>query len=142
MNFFAGFAPFLDYRYWLNPSPVPLGPSLVGSMAVFFAWFLIAAVVLYLVARSMRRHDRLKADICRRAGNLMLTVGLLSMLELFFAYEQVPVLGMRLWFLVILVVFIEWLVKLVVFAVRDYPVIRRQEEERARFEKYLPKSAR
>jgi len=140
MNFLAGYAPFLDYRYWINPSPVPLGPSLVGSMAVFFAWFLIAAAILYLVARSMDRHDALKAEICRRAGRLLLITGLLAFLELFFVYEQVPILSMRLWFLILFILFVEWLVRLTVFAVHDYPKIKRQEEEKARFEKYLPKS--
>ena len=66
MQFLAGFAAFLDYKYWINTRPVPLGPSLASGFLVFFSWFLGAALVLYMVPRYFRRSDRLKQGIFSR----------------------------------------------------------------------------
>jgi len=138
MNYLAGYAAFLDYRYWLNLRPVPLGPSLVESIVAFFGWFLLASVVLYFVANHLKRHDSLKEEVVRRFARLMLTTAILGYVFLFFAYEQIPLLGMRLWFLVLFVLFCVWLVRAIVFAVRDYPQLRQRDTERARFAQYLP----
>ncbi|MBU0624811.1 hypothetical protein KKF05_00530 [Patescibacteria group bacterium] len=140
MHFLAGYAAFLDYRYWINFRPVPLGPSLVGSIVAFFGWFLLAAIVLYFIARHLKHRNRLLLEeVIRRFARLMLVVGFLGYVCLFFAYEQVPLLGMRLWFLLLLVLFIVWLIRAIIFAVRDYPRLHKNELERSRFEKYLPK---
>jgi len=138
MNFLAGYAAFLDYRYWLNLRPVPLGPSLVESIVAFFGWFLLASVVLYFVTRHLRRRDNLMEEVVRRFARLMLATAFLGYVFLFFAYEQIPLLGMRLWFLLLFLLFSVWLVRAIVFAVRDYPRLRHHDAERARFAQYLP----
>jgi Ca2+/Na+ antiporter len=140
MNFFVGYAALLSYRYWINPRPVPLGPSLVGSIVAFFGWFVLASVVLFLVARHFKRPNRLLSDAIRRFARLMLVTAGLGYMFLFFAYEQVPILGMRLWFLLLFVLFSVWLVRAIMFVVRDYPHLHQQENERTRFERYLPKA--
>jgi nitrate/nitrite transporter NarK len=139
MDFLRGYAAFLDYRYWLNPSPVPLGPSLVSGILSFFAWFLIAAIVLRLAAHGLRKKDALRAEILRRFARILSTTGLLGLLFLFFTYEQLPLFGMRLWFLLLFALFLVWLGRFVAYAVREYPQKRHQLDERRQLEKYLPK---
>jgi hypothetical protein len=140
MHFLAGYAALLNYRYWIDFRPVPLGPSLVGSVVVFFGWFLLAAIVLYLVARHFRHRDlHLLEEALYRFARPMLWTAVLGYIFLFFSYEQVPLLGMRLWFLLLFILFSVWLIQAIVFAVRDYPHLRKNESERQRFEKYLPK---
>lgn len=139
MHFLVGYAALLDYRYWVNPRPVPLGPSLVGSVFAFFGWFVIASVVLYVLARYLKRRDRLKESVVRRFARVMSWTAALGYLFLFFTYEQLPLLGMRLWFLLLFALFAVWLVRAIVFALKDYPRMRLQEAERQRHEKYLPK---
>lgn len=138
MEFLKGYAAFLDYKYWLNPHPVPLGSSLVGSIFAFFGWFIIATVTLQLIAYGLRKKDALKADVFRRFARLMSWTGVLGLLFLFFSYEQIPLLGMRLWFLLLFVMFSLWLLKIALYVVRDYPGLRATQRERAQFEKYLP----
>jgi len=142
MDFLRGFAPFLDPRYWLNPRPVPLGPSLVGGILAFFSWFLVVAVVLLLIARGMKKDNPLKAGIFRRFSRLMAYTGTIGLLLLFFAYEQLPLLGMRFWVLLLFFLFIGWLARIVVYIVRDYPRKKTDIDERKRLEKYLPGAAR
>ncbi len=138
MHFLVGYAALLDYRYWINLQPVPLGPSLVGSIVAFFGWFLLSAVVLYFVARHVKKYNHLIEEVIQRFAKLMFTTAVLGYILLFFAYEQVPLLGMRLWFLLLTLLFCYWLVRAIVFAVRDYPHMKQHEDERLRFNKYLP----
>ncbi len=138
MDFLKGYAAFLDVGYWLNPHPVPLGSSLVGSIFAFFGWFIIATVTLRLIAYGLRKKDSLKADVFNRFARLMSTTGALGLLFLFFSYERIPLLGMRLWFLLLFAVFAVWLLRIALYVVREYPALRAAQEERARFEKYLP----
>lgn len=138
MDFLVGYAPLLNAEYWFNPRPVPLGPSLVGGIFAFFGWFVITAIVLMLIARGFKHRDTLKADIASRFSRLLSTSGLLGLTFLFFSYEQIPLLGMRFWFLFLFFTFMIWLGRIAVFIVKDYPARRRQVAERRRFERYLP----
>lgn len=142
MDFLRGFAPFLDYRYWFNPRPVPLGPSLFGGILAFFGWFLIVAVALWLMARGLRKEDPLRAGMLRRFARLLAWTGSIGLLLLLFAYEQLPLLGMRFWVLFLFIMFVIWLCRIITYIVRDYPLSRAQVTERQRLEKYLPVPAR
>jgi uncharacterized membrane protein len=142
MQFLAGFAAFLDYKYWINMHPVPLGPSLVSGFLVFFSWFLAAGFVLWLVARYYRRADNLKYGIFHRFAQLMFNVGVVGLLILFFAYEQAPFLSMRLWFLILMAYLLVRLTLLIVYIIRDYPQRKAALAERERINRYLPGSGR
>ena len=139
MQFLRGYAAFLDYRYWFNPNPVPLGPSLVGSIFVFFAWFVAAGIVLAVLGRVFRKRAALKAAIAARLAKMLVMTGLLGLLFLFFASEQVPLFGMRFWFLFDIILLVTWLGKIVWYIVKEYPKLRDGIEERQRLEKYMPK---
>lgn len=139
MNFLSGYAAFLDYRYWLNPYPVPLGPSLVAQILSFFAFFIVATAALMVVAHVYRKKDELLADLLRRFASLLGWTGGLGLLFLFFTYEQSPLLGMRFWFLGITGMFFVWLVRVVIYAVKEFPTKKRAETILKRdFERWLP----
>jgi len=142
MDFLRGFAPFLDFHYWFNPQPVPLGPTLVGGILAFFSWFLVVAVVLWLIARGLKREEPLKAGIFLRFASLMAYTGAIGLLLLLFAYEQLPVLGMRFWVLSLFILFLIWLLRIIIYVVKDYPVKRKELDEKRRLEKYLPGSGK
>lgn len=138
MGFLKGFSAFLDYKYWLNPRPVPLGPSLAAGILIFFCWFLLVALILWLIARAFRKSDALKADLFRRFARLFSTTGIVGLLLLFFAYEQAPILGMRFWTLILFIYFFIRLGLNIAYAARDYPGLKANVSERQRFEKWLP----
>lgn len=142
MEFFRGYAPLLDFHYWFNPRPVPLGPSLVGGILAFFVWFLVAAVALWLIARGLRKDDPLKAGIVRRFSGLLGASGSIGLFLLLCAYEQLPLLGMRFWTLFLFIMFVIWLCRIIAYIVRDYPARRAEIAERQRLQRYLPVSVR
>ncbi|MCK4858512.1 MAG: hypothetical protein KAT58_11120 [candidate division Zixibacteria bacterium] len=142
MSFLAGFAAFLDYKYWINTNPVPLGPSLVSGFLVFFCWFLVAASALFVVSRYFRKVDDLKHGIFRRFAHLLFNVGWIGLVILFFAYEQAPILGMRLWFGLLMIYLMARLGMLIIYVIRDYPQRKAAVVERERIKKYLPRTKR
>ena len=142
MAFLSGFSAFLDLGYWFNLYPVPLGPDLVSGFLVFFCWFLAVAAVLFVLARHFRKSDGLKRDIFRQFAWLLLNVGLIGLLLLFFAYEQAPVLSMRLWFAVLMVYLAVRLGILTARAVREYPQRKAQVAERRRLNRYFSRTKR
>jgi cytochrome bd-type quinol oxidase subunit 2 len=135
----AGYAALLDYHYWSNTRPVPLGPSLVGGFVFFLGWFLLAGLALIIAAYVVKKSgDKLKAKVLSKFARAMLNTGLLGYLFLFFAYEQLPVLGMRLWAVLWLAVFCLWIASAVKFATKEYPARRSRQERLQALHKYLP----
>jgi hypothetical protein len=138
MDTLAGYSALLDYRYWLNPYPVPLGPSLVAQIFAFFAFFVVAAAVLAGVAYYFRKKDELLAGLLRRFAAPTAWTGGLGLLFLFFAYEQSPLLGMRLWFLLIFALFFTRMVFAVAYAVKEFPKLRAERRTKSEFERWIP----
>lgn len=135
----AGYSAFLDYHYWTNVQPVPLGPSLVGGFVFFLGWFMLAGLALAIAAYVIKKGgDKLKARVLSTFSGAMLKTGFLGYLFLFFAYEQLPVLSMRLWALVWLASFCLWTATAVRFATKDYPERRSRAERLKELRKYLP----
>jgi hypothetical protein len=143
MNFFmaglAGYKPLLDYRWWFNPRPTVLGPSLVGDIFAFFGWLLCLGIVLHVAGLALLKRDPLTSGVATRFGHLLTTTGLLGYVFLFFTYERIPLLGMRFWFGLLLAMFAVWLGRIGVYLAKDYPKELAHRKERFRFEKYFPK---
>lgn len=132
----------LDYRYWLNTNPVPLGSSLVGAIFIFFAWFVIAGVAFAIAAGALKKRSDMLVRTFGRLAWVFIVTGLLGLLLLFFAYEQLPILGMRLWLLPLVAYFFVKLGYIARFIVRDYPRERDRAMERARLDAYMPRRRR
>ncbi len=138
MAIFSSLAVFLDYKYWINLHPVALGPELVNGILSFFAWFVVAAVVLRLAARGLKKKQPRVSQLLRKFAGPLFVTGILGLLLLFFTYEQAPVLGMRMWFLLLGLYFLFLIGRVATFAVIDFPQLRREDAERARLQKYMP----
>ncbi len=87
-----------------------------------------------------RRKDLLLVNVWRKLFRLFLTMGLVGFVILFFFYEGVMILGARFWFLFWLIGIITWFVYIIVYSIRKLPKIKKEIEEKKKFEKYLPKS--
>lgn len=138
MNFFQSLSVFFDYRYLFDLRPIPLGPSLVGSIFVFFSWFVVLAILVGAVGYIFRKEKPLYAKIAYRFSRLFSMTGLGGLLLLFFTYEQTPIFQMRFWVMVLFVLFIAQLINIAIYIIRDYPHEKARLVERERFEKYLP----
>jgi hypothetical protein len=135
----VGNSALLDISYWTNTRPVPIGPSLVGGFVFFLGWFLLAGLALTIAAYVVKKSgDKLKARVLSEFASAMLKTGFLGYFLLFLAYEQIPVLGMRLWVLCWLGLFCWWTATAVRFATNEYPARRSRREKLQELRKYLP----
>src|SRR5690606_18463540 len=96
-------------------------------------------IALRLVARSLKKKQPRHAELALRGARPLSTTGILGLLCLFFAYEQIPLLGMRLWFLLLTVFFFYMVARLARYVVVEFPDLRQHDLEKARIQRYLPK---
>ncbi len=134
----AGYSVLLNYQYWINPTPVPLGPSLVGKIVFFLGWILVIAIALHVAERVIRKNDKLKSRMVAMFSSVLYNAFFLGLVILFFAYEQIPILGMRLWSLLWLIVLVFWLARTTAKVLREYPQRRDYIARMSELRKYLP----
>ncbi len=96
----------------------------------------LVCVVLLQRGGTMEKDQR---RILRRVRNILLTAGCLGWLLYGLVWERVPVLGMRIFFLVWLCVHVYWAYRIWRFAARELPAKHKVDAERAAYEKWLPK---
>lgn len=122
--------------YWLR-QPVPAA-GLVKWFWVFgFLGLVLAGLVLYIIRQ--KTNDRINREIYRRFANLGLTIGFFGLVWTFFRQEMIPILGMRAWLILLVLVFVFWLYKILKYTIYRAPQIRKENSEREALNKYLPK---
>lgn len=103
----TGWARFADPDYYFNQTPFEQ-PFLWGRpLALLFTVLLVAAFALLVRAQLPRLKHR--ADV-RATAYWLLFFGLLGNTFLFFRWEHVPVLSMRIWLILVLVGLGVWII--------------------------------
>ncbi len=93
-------AQLFDLNYWITTYPGPMSTSFLIGFLVFFLLHLAVAVGLSVYERKNKA--RLQKPIRRLFGKIrsaIYTMAFLGLLWLYFAYETLPVLSARFWFL-------------------------------------------
>ena len=131
-----------DYlRYFFNPAhlfalqPPSLHQQAITMMAGAFGLLLLGGLFSRVSSRGV---DSLKAKGLKRLASLGVTMGLLGLLYLFFAWQRAVLLGARFWLLIWLVVVLIWLFFILKYLLMVVPAKRREIDQRRRFERYLP----
>lgn len=116
---------------------------------MFIPWvgmtFLVVFTVMAIVGIVAKIYgvkaglDKFVRRAVERAGNLLLTMGLVGLLICFFTFEHVPILSMRLWLLVWLLSALAWVWSIARYVRVDIPAKRELMAERERLNKWIPK---
>ena len=129
--------PLLSIQYWTNSHSPAFEPGIFKIVALIIIGLVVIGVAVRLVG-SKQEWARYK-KLIRRISNLLVTVGILFGVALFFTQTETPVLGARWWWLVWLVTGMVWGVLIIKYAWRKLPREVEEQKARAQFEKYLPK---
>lgn len=128
----------LSINFWFQMQPDMFIPWVGMTFLVVFTVMAIVGVVakIYGVKAGL---DKFVRRAVERAGNLLLTMGLIGLLIYFFTFEHVPILSMRLWLLVWLLSALAWVWSIARYVRVDIPAKRELMAERERLNKWIPK---
>lgn len=115
----------------------------VGAVRWFWIISFLVMILLGLVAKIIRvTNDKISAgtrEVLRRGGNLLIIMGCLGWLWMFFRQQQVAFLAWRFWLLLWVILFSWWAIKIIFYATRRLPLISDEQAKRDLQQKYLPK---
>lgn len=115
----------------------------VGAVRWFWIVSFLVMILVGLIAKIVRvSNDKLSGgtkEVLRRSGNLLITMGCLGWLWMFFRQQQVSFLAWRFWLFLWVVLFAWWAFKVAYYATKRLPLISDEQAKRDLQSKYLPK---
>jgi hypothetical protein len=105
-------------------------------LAVLFGLFIVLGIISKIRAAKIK--DGLKIKGWRRLKNLFLTMGITGLVYLFFAWQGIALLAARFWLIIWLLVTLIWLGFIGRYLFWEVPKLRRNIEQKRKFEEYLP----
>ena len=128
----------LSIIWWFTLRPGPISSPLFywGLISLVAFFFILSLVVFFLPSRRVAPFilRRLYSKILR----FSLSMGTLALLFLFFSFEEIPFLSMRIWWAFWLIGALVWIIFLTRAAYKIPHKIRQAEQHREEFLKYLP----
>lgn len=123
--------------YWFDIAPMPLqGWQFWAPFSVFGVAFLIGIIFKILATQTINYPWRVALG---KFGSLGWTMGLLGLLLIFFEYERVPGLRMRILFLVWFLASFLWTGLIIRWMKRAVPQKIKEISDLQAKQKYLPK---
>ena len=130
--------PLVSPAFWFDRDPAPLIPANARLLFAAFALLFVLGVIVRVVG-TRRKEDRFVTETFRRIGRLCVTMGLVGLVLYFFTYQEIPLLGMRAWFLVWGIALLVWVWTIVRYATNVVPAERQRLTGRTERDKYLPR---
>ncbi|MEA3398788.1 MAG: hypothetical protein U9R06_03545 [Patescibacteria group bacterium] len=121
--------------YWTNMRPGELGMY----AQFFFVGFVVVLLLVYFLCWTIKKQKRksLYNRIWRKISSFSLANFIISLFLLFFVYENLPFLSMRLWFLLWVAGMLVWLY-FIIKEILKIPNIKEEMAKEEEFNKYIP----
>lgn len=127
---------FLTVSYWFT-NYKPIASITLNVLAVVFLLTLIAAIAINF--HIYVNKPGIKARIYKKWMPLMYTVGIVGLILVFFSSQNIPYLGARWLYVLLVVIAAAWTLKIMKFVKKEFPAHIQNLQEQKNFEKYLPK---
>ncbi len=128
----------LTPSFWFSPEPAPLMPFMQIALLVVFTALVVLGVAA-LVLRFRAGLEKPSRRAMERAGNCLLTCGLIGLGLVGTTYERIPYLSMRFLFVVLFAVFAYWAYTLYLFVWIEIPKMKARQQQQDEYNKWLPK---
>lgn len=129
----------LKTSYWFYQPYIAVG-GVKWFWIVGFLALVLAGLVGKIVRIYYKKIDQGTQEVLRRAGNLLITTGLLGLLWMFFRQQQVAFLAWRFWLVLWVGLFVWWGYKVAFYAIKRLPMISSEQAKKNLMDKYMPKS--
>lgn len=131
---------FFDLQYWFTLNPGFLSDTATIGFAIFFGLFFVAFVCLSMMVRKKKiAADPEDRNIIARVNTLLLTMGIIGYLLLFFSYQAITLLSVRFFYLIWGLGVAIWAYLIWHFAVTEVPRLKDEKEKKKQLEKYTLK---
>ncbi len=121
--------------YWTNLSPGSLEPSAQKYFILFILLLVVIIVLISVYLKKVKKGSYLK--IWRSLNTFALTNFVISLLLLFFTYENTKFFSARFWFVLWFIGMVVWL-KFIYTNSKKIPKLREQRIKKEKHQKYLP----
>jgi len=111
-------------------------PRALIILAVIFGLLIVLGIFSRMKINKTK--DGLKIKAWRRMFHLFLTVGILGLVYLFFAWQGIALLAARFWLLILALVALVWGGFIAKYLILEVPKLRKEIEDKRKFEKYIP----
>jgi len=131
-------AQLFNLSFWYTVNPLGFSPLFQYGFFALFALCAIFAALLRVASRRSPRdvHDR-KAFGMAATG--FATLSVFGFAWLFCTYEEVPLFGVRAWFLLWALIGITFAARIAWYLKKEAPVLRLKHQSKAEVNKYLPR---
>ncbi len=128
----------LTLNLWFGLYPPPMQKSILYFFLVVFALFLLAGIAGKVYSLKSKI-EKLYRRAFSKSGDMLITMGLSGLILWIFAYEQIPVLSMRFFYVVWFVCLMAWMYFLYKYIFVEIPKLLQAKKEREQENKWLPK---
>lgn len=123
----------ITLNYWFNMR--------AGELTNTAQWLLVSFIVIlaifYISSYLYSKKRGLYFKIANRVNSFSITNLIIGLVLLFFTYEAIPFLSMRLWFMVWFISMIAWLF-FIIKNLLQIPKLKEALEKEREFKKYIP----
>ncbi|HEU0050540.1 MAG TPA: hypothetical protein VFQ60_00600 [Patescibacteria group bacterium] len=130
--------PLFHLSYWFSLQTQAFEPWATWFVFIVMALLLLAGIFVRLLLRRPG-YDKEMRRVIRRSSALLIFAAITGYLLYALTIEQIPVLGMRFFYLVWLASFGAWGYFIARYARTEVPRLRKAEADREAYEKWLPK---
>lgn len=118
--------------------PGNLSHGMLIFLSVVFSILVVAGVAVKIY-RQLAKKDNCTNKLLNKYFGLLLTMGILGLVWVWFRDERVNFLSARFWLVIWLAGLIIWLAMIIKFQTKTIPEIRRNIEKKKELARYLPK---
>lgn len=125
----------LSIKFWFNTRPGQLAPEYLRYFIVLIAILAIATIIFAFV--QARNKKNLYSRFWTSLYYFCLTNTIIGLFLLFFSYEMVPILSIRILFLLWGMSVLVWLF-FIAKRLREVPKRKKQLDDEKQYKKYIP----
>lgn len=120
-----------------NVRPNPISIFTIKIMVSFFVLMILSAIIFRWYYKKNISNNFIR-KVYLKFYYTFLTVALLGLLYSFFGFEAVPFFSMRLWLLILTIIFLIWMFFNLKYTFIIVPKIKKELQQKREFRKYLP----
>jgi len=120
-------------QFLLERRPDPATPFLIIGIIAIISLLVIALIATFLRRKIGKPYSILIAKVT----TFIYTVSTVGLFLMFFRWQAIPILSMRLFVLLLSIVSIIWIVNIIYYFLRKFPFVKQQHKQEQIKQKYL-----